>query len=80
MSTLKCNCGYMYSTKLDRVMFPEEGLNAMGIPVFKESADAALIPRIQLKGKTGGDMSYSAKTNIAGNGCRGCENGERLSC
>ena len=67
--TFKTNSGYCYSSEKERILFPEEILNAMGVPVFRESAASASVPLFELRDNDGKHISFSAKVTLGGNGC-----------
>jgi site-specific DNA-cytosine methylase len=68
MMCLTTNTSYVYNHTLGRLLFPEEALNAMGIPVLDQAACNAGIDPFVLTDTAGQNVSYTAKVSLAGNG------------
>ena len=68
MMCLTTNTPYVYNPAVGRLLFPEEALNAMGIPVLDHAASSAGVDPFILTDVAGKAVSYSAKVSLAGNG------------
>ena len=63
------NTAHLYNQRLRRILFPEEALLAMGVPVLPQAAETAGVQQFTLTDTFGKDISFTAKSQMAGNGC-----------